>query len=380
MDFALEETQREVADLAALVLRGLDPSDPDRVWSALVDAGLLGLALPARFGGDDLGVGGATIVLTELGRVAAASPALATLALGALPLARSGRSAVKTVLADVVAGGAVLTAALHEPSAPHPLRPRTTAVATPDGFRVTGVEVGVPDADRADRILVPVTRQPGGPAVLLIDPRRGGVTVSRTPGAGSAAPFRVGLDAVAVPSDALIGGAEALADLYRLAAVGAAAYGDGLLAGALALTTAHVASRRQFGRPLATFQAVAQQIADVYLASRTMHLIAVSAAWRLQTAVDPGIDPEVAGYWVASQLPEAIGICHHLHGGLGLDRDYPLHRFSAAASDLARLVGGPTHGLDSIGVKIAADEKADNGGEPPPGADCDQLLGSGSGR
>jgi alkylation response protein AidB-like acyl-CoA dehydrogenase len=380
VDFALEESQREAADLAALVLGGLDPTDSQRVWSALVDAGLLGLALPERFGGDDLGIGGAAVVLTELGRVAAVTPALATLALGALPLARAGRPEATTVLAKVVADGAVLTAALHEPSAPNTLSPRTTAVATSDGFRVTGVKVGVPDADRAEKILVPVGREAGGPGVLLVDPRAGGVTVSRTPGAGPAAPYRVGLDAVDVPAEALVGGVETLTELHRLAAVGAAAYADGLLAGALALTTAHVASRRQFGRPLATFQAVAQQIANVYLASRTMHLIAVSAAWRLQSGADPGADPEVAAYWVATELPVAIGICHHLHGGLGLDRDYPMHRFSAAASDLGRLVGGATHGLDSISVKIAVDPKADNGGEPPPRADRDRLLGSGSGR
>jgi alkylation response protein AidB-like acyl-CoA dehydrogenase len=351
VDFALEPTQREVSELAALVLRDLDPAEPARIWAALADAGLVGLALPERFGGDDQGPAGAALVLTELGRVAAATPALATLSLGALVLARAERPEAASVLAKVVADRAVLTAAPHEPSTPFPEQPRTRALATPDGFTVSGVKTGVPDAEQATRILVPVTRSDAGPGVVLVDPAAPGVTLIRSPGAGPAAPYTLRLDEVRVPADALVGGVETVRALFELAAAGAIAYADGLLAGALALTTTHVATRRQFGRPLATFQAVAQHMAEVYLAARSTHLLAQALNWRLQTGLDPGADPAVAAYWVASEVPKAIGICHHLHGGLGLDRDYPLHRFSAAASDLGRLIGGSTHGLEQIGVK-----------------------------
>ena len=109
---------------------------------------------------------------------------------------------------------------------------------------------------------------------------------------------------------------------------GACALIDGAVAGALALTRDHVATRHQFGRPLAEFQAVSQQIADVYIASRTMHLATLSACWRLDTDRDPGADLGVAGYWCAEQASKAVRRCHHLHGGLGMDVTYPLHRFS----------------------------------------------------
>ncbi|MFI5954531.1 acyl-CoA dehydrogenase family protein [Cryptosporangium sp. NPDC051539] len=347
MDFTLDPSLQEAADLAALVIgRARAPE----LWTALVDAGLVEIALPADVQGDDLGPAGAAVVLTELGRAAAVTPTLATLMLGALPLVRAGTPA-KELLSRVVDEHAVLTGALHEPSVAFPATPRVTAEPGPDGFTVDGVKVGVPDAEAAERILVPVTRRPGGPGLLAVDPRTPGVSILRTPGAGPLAPYRVSFDQVSVPASALVGDAAAVNDLYRLAAAGAASYADGLLAGALALTVTHVGSREQFGRPLATFQAVAQEIADVYLASRTLHLLATSAIWRLQTGADPGTDAEVAAFWVASSLPEAIGVCHHLHGGLGLDRDYPLHRYSAAASDLARLVGGPENTLDRLGAR-----------------------------
>ncbi|SHM60394.1 acyl-CoA dehydrogenase family protein [Cryptosporangium aurantiacum] len=346
MDFTLDATLRDAAELTALVV---ERSGDDARWAALTDAGLVELALPVEVGGDGLGLAGAAVVLTELGRRAACTPFYATVALGGLTLARCGAAA--PLLGRVVEDGVILTAALHEPSAPFPAAPRTVATAKDGGYSVSGVKLGAPDAGTAERILVPVTRDPGGPALLLVDPSAPGVRVAPVPGAGPNAPFRLSLDAVQVPADALVGGADAIAELYRLAMGGAVSYGDGLLAGALALTTAHVASRQQFGRSLATFQAVAQQVADVYLASRTLHLLATSTVWRLQTGLDPGTDPEVAAYWVATELPAAIGICHHLHGGLGLDRDYPLHRFSAAASDLARLVGGADSTLDRVGAR-----------------------------
>lgn len=352
VDFTPDPPLRDAAELAALVV---ERSAGDRLWGALVDAGLVGLALPEGVGGDDLGPAGAAAVLTELGRRAAATPFHAALGVGALTLARCG--AAPRVLRDVVGRGAVVTAALHEPSAPFPARPRVTAEARADaagGFVVDGVKLGVPNADVAEHVLVPVVRA-GEVALLLVEVGAPGVTVTPVPGAGPNAPYRLAFDEVPVPAEAFVGGAGAVADLYRLAVAGAVSYGDGLLAGALALTVAHVAAREQFGRPLATFQAVAQQVADVYLASRTLHLLARSTVWRLQNDVDPGTDAEVAAYWVATELPAAIGVCHHLHGGLGLDRDYPLHRFSAAASDLARLVGGPTDTLDRLGAQYLGD-------------------------
>jgi alkylation response protein AidB-like acyl-CoA dehydrogenase len=130
---------------------------------------------------------------------------------------------------------------------------------------------------------------------------------------------------------------------------GAAAVADGVLAGALQLTADHLRTRQQFGRPLATFQAVAQQIADVYVVARTVHLAAVSAAWRLSTGRDADEDLAVAAYWLASEVPRALQVCHHLHGGLGVDITYPLHRYFSHGSDLARFVGGSAARLDVLG-------------------------------
>jgi alkylation response protein AidB-like acyl-CoA dehydrogenase len=345
----------EIAGLAAHAMAAADP------WAETVRAGLLALAVPERCGGDGLGAGEALAVLHEAGRRAVAVPALATIALGVLPLARWGTPEQQDdALAPVVTDGAVLTAALGESSAPLAAVPRTSARRTPHGFELNGVKTGVPYADRAHRMLVPATLD-GDAAVFVVDPGAHGVTVTPAPASGDGAVARVALDGVAAGPDALLpGGAGALADLHRLAAAGAAATADGLLAGALALTAEHVRTREQFGRPLATFQAVAQHLADVYVTARAVHLVACAAADALAgtgaPAGDAAADPEVAAAWVTEETRVAIGTCHHLHGGVGLDRTYPLHRFSAAATDLAHLLGGSDAALDALATVLGAGE------------------------
>ena len=148
------------------------------------------------------------------------------------------------------------------------------------------------------------------------------------------------------------GGPDCVRDLYQLAVAGACALADGAVAGALALTRDYVATREQFGRPLAAFQAVSQQIADVYIASRTLHLATLSACWRLGESLAAGADLDVAGYWCAEQAPRSVRTCHHLHGGLGMDVSYPLHRFSSLVADLVRFLGGADYRLERLACSV----------------------------
>ena len=188
---------------------------------------------------------------------------------------------------------------------------------------------------------------------MVIDPAAAGVTLTRTPTSGDGAEYTVQLDHAPV-SHVLAAGPDGdpVSDLYRLAIAGACSLADGALAAALDLTTAHTGARQQFGRPLAAFQAVAQQLADVYIQARTLHLATVSACWRLHTGRDAGRDLAVAGYWLAEHAPAALRACHHLHGGLGMDVSYPLHRYSALVKDLGRFAGGADYRLDALASQV----------------------------
>nr|WP_206024297.1 acyl-CoA dehydrogenase family protein [Rhodococcus sp. 14C212] len=326
---------------------------PDELWRALADADLLSLALPARLGGDDLGIAEVTALLTEIGRRAAPVPALATLGFGVLPVRTLATDAQQDELLTGVADGAVLTAALAEVGRAFPASPAATAV--PDGERhaVTGYFVGVPYAATSRKILVPTDT-----GVIAVEPTAPGVTLTESPSSAHAPECSVRLESA--PGLLLGDGADPAADvavLYRLALAAVGAYSDGLLSGATQLTARHVSTRHQFGKPLATFQAVAQQIADVYVTSRTLHVAALAAAWRVaqdarSAAADDDLD--VTAYWIATELPPAVRVLHHLHGGLGVDETYPLHRYSSTAKDLARLLGGASYRLDLVGARCSS--------------------------
>jgi 3-oxo-4-pregnene-20-carboxyl-CoA dehydrogenase alpha subunit len=292
-----------------------------------------------------------TVLLTEIGRRAPTLKPLATLMTGALPVARWGSTEQKQQLLPAVASGELLlTAALREPSNPQPDPPATTITAG----KLTGLKLGVLHAEQAALILVPsmimghsgqiAPQKTHDHGVALVSPRAAGVTLTRTPSSSGEPEYTLRMDQA--PVEGMLGGADCVRDLYQLAVAGACALVDGAIAGALALTRDHVATREQFGRPLAAFQAVSQQIADVYVASRTLHLATVAACWRLDAGLDADSDLDVAGYWCAEQAPRTVRTCHHLHGGLGMDVTYPLHRFSSLVADLVRFLGGAEYRLE----------------------------------
>lgn len=378
MDFARDEASEAAAGLAAGLLgrEFAGPRGHERAlaalrdgggydasaWKAMGQAGLLGLALPETMAGEGLGMVATGAVLTEIGRRVAPLPALATLALGVLPVARLGTDEQRgRLLAGVADGERVLTAALAERHRALPATPHT--LARPDGgeFVLTGSKNGVRFADESAWLLVPATTAGGGSAVFLVHHDASGLSYLSTPSSSGAPEYTVRFELT--PAERL-GGAGArpddVAELYRCALAGACALGDGALAGALALTVEHVRNREQFGRPLATFQAVAQQVADVYVAGRTVHGAALSVCARMDSdreVGDPdrgrGIDDELAlaSYWLSRQAPEAMHTCHHVHGGLGVDVSYPMHRYYELVKDVVRFVGGPTQRLDEISVE-----------------------------
>ncbi|MBF6332744.1 acyl-CoA dehydrogenase family protein [Nocardia transvalensis] len=353
MDFDRDESQDAVAEVVVSLLER-DSARDMSLWPALVDSGLLSVALPERFGGDEMGLLEVSTMLTELATDAAQVPALATLGFGVLPLLGGVPDALAERIFPAVAKGAILTAALNEPGAPFAVKPETVAVADGATVRITGHKVAVPYAGQAQWMLVPTDA-----GIAVVDTAAPGVTLLESPASTGAPEFSVHFDAAEIPAEQLL--PDGIAALHRLALASIGSVADGLVKGALTLTAEHVRTRHQFGRPLAEFQAVAQQIADIYVVSRTLHAAAVSANWTLaqedsspehQDRIDDDLD--VLAYCVSSELPAALQKCHHLHGGIGVDVTHPLHRYYSQAKDIARWLGGASFRLDRLGARCSS--------------------------
>ena len=337
MDFTPAPEQQAVADVVTSVL------DRDNSWDALVAGGVTALPVPERVGGDGVGLPEITTALTEIGRHGLISPALATLGTAILLLDLASDEQQDRYLRGL-AKGSVLTAALNEPGTALPERPATTFVHS----RLSGTKVGVGYAADADWMLVTADS-----AVVVVSPKAEGVHVAKTPTSNGSDEYVVTFSEVAVAEeDVLTGATVQRVNQLALAAIGA--YAAGLVAGALRLTADYVANRHQFGKPLSTFQTVAAQLAEVYIASRTIDLASTSVIWRLSEGRDADEDLDVLGYWITSQAPPVMQICHHLHGGMGMDVTYPMHRYYSTIKDLTRLLGGPSHRLDLVGAQCSS--------------------------
>ncbi|WP_182523587.1 acyl-CoA dehydrogenase [Nocardioides dongkuii] len=325
-----------VEAVRAVVREALDRSAN---WSDLAAAGLLGLPVPEAHGGEGLGLEEVAVLLRETGARAVHLPVWETLCCGVLTVAAAGTEGQQAeLLPGVVTGDVVLTPALREPGAGLAPRPATTYDEDGGQGTVSGRKVGVSYAEDATRLLVTATH--GDRAVVaLVDPSGPGVTLLPSTSSTKEPQHTVVLDGA--PAE-LLGGpddADAARVLREHAVAGLALLAGGLVTGARDLTAEYVRNREQFGRVLAQFQAVAMQVADVYIASRTLDLAAANAAWRVGQGIDATDDLAVAAHWVTTEAPAALRTCHHLHGGMGVDITYPLHRYFSWVTDIVHALG-----------------------------------------
>ncbi len=371
MDFSFSEEQLEISKLANKIigdhssherLRELETADKhvdDALWRDLASAGLLGLSLPDDVGGAGLGFFETYLVLVEVGRHTALAPVLPTLVLGALPIAEFGTPAQKSaILPGVVSGESVLTAALVELARP-PQQPATTATRTGGGWTLDGEKTCVPAGLEADRILVPAATGDASVGVFLVDPNAAGVTLTRQDPTNGIPEAHLELNGVQVSDDDVLGdaaGGDAIVDWIVLRANAAqCAVATGLCEEALRRTAEYTKTREQFGRPIATFQAVGQRAADAFIDTDAVRLTGWQAAWRLSAGRPAAREVAIAKFWAADGGQRVVHAAQHLHGGIGIDLDYPLHRYFLWAKHTELSLGGGTAQLLKLGNIIAAE-------------------------
>ena len=336
------------AEIRSVVTDVLDKGGAS--WEACADAGLLGLAASPEHGGDGFGLAELGVLLRELGRRAVDLPVWDTLVCGLLTLDQEGsEEQAARFVPDVVAGKLLLAAALNEPGCALPVEPATTLQ---DG-RVTGHKTDVTVLEGSTLLLVSTD---GG--VALVDPTGDGVRAvpsfssrSVPRGDGTLPPTLATTGYVCDGAPALVVRPAAGVALRARAIAGLLLLGDGLLAGARDLTAGYVRERVQFGRRLAEFQAVAMQVADVFVVARMAGLAADAAAWRVAERLPAADDLAVGAAWFADRAPAALQTCHHLHGGMGVDETYPLHRYFSRVKDVARMLGGTAATLSHVPVQ-----------------------------
>ena len=366
MDFALTDEHEAVRDLARQILT--DATTPERrasvgdgfdrrAWGALAEAGLLGVALPEPAGGSGLGFLGAHLVLEQIGAAAADVPFWESVVMGAMPLAVFGSREQQQRLPRILDGSCIATAALAEDGVTEPATPRTQARRTDAGWELTGTKTNVPAGGIADLLLVSASTADGAAGVWLVPADADGVEIRPQQVIGETPYAEVALDGAALTDDSLLGGTgpEVLEWLLQHGAAGLASLTAGICAAVVRLSADYTSRREQFGRPVATFQAVAQRVADAYIDAEGVALTALQAAWRLTAGLPAADEVAIAKWWAAEASHRVLHAAHHVHGGVGVDRDYPLHRYFGKAKQSEFLLGGATTHLLRLGASLAAE-------------------------
>jgi alkylation response protein AidB-like acyl-CoA dehydrogenase len=370
VDFSFSEDQKDLRDLARKILEerstherlkaieaGQDRFDR-ALWDELAKASLLGIVVPEAFGGSGLGFFELCILLEEIGRTVAKVPVLAT-AVGALALAESGsEEQQRRWLPAVTSGEAVLAPALSEPDFADPAAPLTVARADRGGFRLDGVKCFVPAAHLAKLLLVPARLDASRTGIFLLDPAASGVRLERQETTNRDLECRITLSGVRVPQSDLLGdparGGDVQRSMVERMVVGLCAIQLGVTERALRSTAAYMSERRQFDRPIGSFQAAHTRAADAFIDVETIRLTTWEAASRI-AAGRP--DPEataIAKFFASEAAYRVVYAALHLHGGIGSDVDYPVHRYYLWAKQIELGFGAAEEQLRKLGAALAA--------------------------
>jgi alkylation response protein AidB-like acyl-CoA dehydrogenase len=370
VDFTLNEVQEDIRSLAGKILgeqvtrerlKELEAGSErmDRaVWDELAKANLLGISLPESVGGSGYGIMELCVVLQEIGRHVVPVPLLATVAMTAMPIAEFGTDEQKNrLLPPVVSGESVLTAALQEPLSADPTAPSTTARRDGDDWVLDGIKLAVPWAPLADRILVNAATDESSVGLFLVDPRAAGVTVERAESTSRQPQGVLTLNGARIGNGDVLGdpttGTAAIESVYRTSLAGLCATAVGVMEEAVRITAGYISEREQFERPLATFQGATLRIADAYIDTQATSVTTWSAIWRLAEGRPADDELAIAKFWVADGGHRVAHACQHLHGGMGVDIDYPIHRYLLWAKELELTLGAATPQLVRIGASIA---------------------------
>jgi alkylation response protein AidB-like acyl-CoA dehydrogenase len=333
------------------------------LWATLAEQGLLGISAPESVGGSDLGFTELCLILEEQGRRVAPVPLWSTLVLGGLPIARFGSAEQQQRwLAPMVAGEVKLSAAIAELGMNPLLASEIQLRREDDSWVLNGQRSVVPDGAVADCILVPAVDESGLESVFLLDTTLAGVT--RTPveiGLLGHRAAHLKLDQVRVDDSALLGvegqAGEIIEILEQYANVAQCALQVGVSEEAMKRTAAYLTEREQFGVPLGSFQALAMRMADSYIDVEAIRSTYWLALWRLSEGLDARAEVRTAKWWACDAAHRVVLSAQHLHGGMGADVEYPIHRFFLWAKQISYSLGNATTQLEQLGRLLASDDE-----------------------
>ncbi len=374
MDFSFSEEQVSIRDLAKQIFRDnctdeknaefskSDDTYNQKVWSLLAESGLTGVAVPESCGGSGFGFIEICQILEEQGRHVATVPLTSSLVLGGLPIAKFGSVVQQEKSLSLLATGQiVLSAAIAELGMPAPMCAVTKATKEGSSWILNGNKQAVPYAAEAQYILIPAQTNENKTVVFMVDTKTSGISIEPQFGTNWEPMGDISLNGVKLSDVDILGsvdsGDEIINYIQNHAHIACCAVAVGVTEEALRRTAEYTSERKQFGMPIAGFQNTNMRCADAYIDIEAMRSTYWQAMWLLSESREADAEVRSAKWWACTGSHRVTHTAQHLHGGIGSDTDYPLHRYYLWGKQMELIFGGGTLQLAELGKLLADKER-----------------------
>jgi alkylation response protein AidB-like acyl-CoA dehydrogenase len=315
------------------------------LWQEMAELGWMGLAFPGKYGGGDMSFLDLAVLLEEMGRACLPGPFFSAVVLAGLSILDIGSEEQKQeYLPKLIRGEKILTLALTEPGYHNYDASSVIVEATRnDGnYIIKGTKLFVPDAHIADYLLcVARTKPKNGITIFLADAKNPGIkyTVLKTIAGDKLC--EVVFDQMPVPKANILGrlnqGWSAVQKIIQRAAVGKCCEMVGNIQRVLEMTVDYAKERKQFDRPIGSFQVIQHYCADMATDVDSARFSTYQAAWMLSEGLPCTKEVAIAKAWIGEASQRVFALAHQIHGAIGVTVEHDLHYYTrrAKAAELA---------------------------------------------
>ena len=312
------------------------------IWKEMAELGWMGLAFPEGYGGGDMSFLDLAVLLEEMGRACLPGPYFSTVVLGGLTILDIGSEEQKEQYLPKVANGeAIFTLALTEASASYDaVAVQVKATADNDVYILNGTKLFVPDAHIADYMLVVARTGDGAKAedgitIFIVDAKSPGISSTVLKTIANDKLCEVVFNEVKVPRENILGevdrGWSEVKKIVERAAVGKCCEMAGCIQQALDMTVEYAKERKQYDRPIGSFQVIQHYCADMATDVDGTTLSAYQAAWMLSEGLPCTKEVAVAKAWAGEACQRVMALAHQIHGAIGVTIDHDLQYYTRRA-------------------------------------------------
>ena len=343
-DFLIAECPKAYVKEMAKDEKGYSPE----MWRKMAELGWMGLVFPERYGGGEGSFLDLVVLLDEMGRACLPGPFFSTVVLGGMTILDAGNEEQKKELLPLIAQGEkVVTLAMIEPDSTYTAESiKMAAVADGDSYTISGTKMFVPDAHVADYLICVARTKKGstgedGISLFLVDARLSGITVTVLNTLAGDKQCEVIFDKVKVPKNSLLGELNHswtyIQILMQRAALGKCAEMIGGAQQVLEMAVDYVKERKQFGRPIGSFQSIQNYCVQMLTDAETSRFITYEAAWKMSQGLPCTAEVAMAKAWVSDAYKRITALGHQCFGGMAYMEDHDMHLYlkQAKTAELA---------------------------------------------